>query len=297
MIKQISKELRVITMRSKGRAGGSIREFLEYYLLVILNEESSTKQKMVELIKERSSDNNDFRPGSALLVADQEVESAVNLLKGRDYIKSLDGNTLEITDNGKVALEEIDKLKEQTSESKEEATKKLISLLTSSSDGKTYVLDVGTGEGYLAFKIAEAGFKVLGIDSCSLDYSEDSIQRAEEKIDDAKKYNLEFRTANVKELQGFQNSFDYVVSNQSVHCMKDREGCIKSTYSLLKRGGKLICSDLKVGLLGFLHHGFHSFLALSQEEWLEMLPRCGYTNVKIHDVNDFCVVEAQKPFV
>jgi len=284
-------------MNSKNRADNGIREFFEYYLLVILNEGPSTKQKMVKLIKERSSDNDNYRQGSALLVAEQEVESAVNLLEERNHIKSLDGNTLEITDDGKIALEEINKLKDQTGSSKEKTIEKLISLLVPSTDGQKYVLDVGTGDGYLAFKVAEAGFKVLGIDSCSFDYSKDSIQRAKEEIDDAKEYDIEFRTADVKELQGFQNSFDYAVSNQAVHCMKDQEGCIKSTYSLLKRGGKLICSDLRVGLLGFLHHGFHSFLALSKEEWLEILPRCGYTNVKIHDTNDFCVVEAQKPFV
>jgi len=44
-----------------------------------------------------------------------------------------------------------------------------------------------------------------------------------------------------------------------------------------------------------LHHGFHSFLALSREEWFEILEKCGYINVKVHDVNDFCVAEGQKP--
>jgi hypothetical protein len=49
-----------------GRVGSGIREFLEYYLLVILNEGESTKQEMKELILERSTDNNNFRQGSAL---------------------------------------------------------------------------------------------------------------------------------------------------------------------------------------------------------------------------------------
>ena len=53
---------------SKVRAGVGIREFLEHYLLVILSEGTATKQKMVELILERSSDNNHYRPEGALLV-------------------------------------------------------------------------------------------------------------------------------------------------------------------------------------------------------------------------------------
>ena len=277
---------------SKGRTGAGIREFLEYYLLVLFNEGTATKQKMVELILERSSDNNQYRPGSALLVADQEVDSAISLLLQKNCIKTTEkGDAFEITGEGRRRLEEVDKIKEQTSGSKEEATQKLISLL-SPSPPKKYVLDVGTGEGYLAFKLAEAGFKVLGIDSSDLDYSKDSIQEAIGKI--GGKNNIEFRVTDVKKLTGFQDAFDYVVSSQAVHCMKNREGCMEAIIRLLKEGGKFVCSDFSVGLLGFLHHGFHCFLALSKEEWLKMPPECGYVNVNVHEVNDFCVVEGQK---
>ena len=277
---------------SKGRTGAGIREFLEYYLLVLFNEGTATKQKMVELILERSSDNNDYRPGGALLVADQEVDSTVSLLLQRSWIKTTEkGDAFEITGEGRKRLEKVDKLKEQTSGSKEEATQKLISLLDPSPP-KKYVLDVGTGEGYLAFKLAEAGFKVLGIDSSEFDYSKDSIQEAMGKLRGGN--NIAFRVADVKKLTGFQEPFDYVVSSQALHCMKDQEGCMEAITRLLKKGGTFVCSDFSVGLLGFLHHGFHCFLALSKEEWLEMLPQCGYPNVSIHEVHDFCVVEGQK---
>ena len=125
---------------------------------------------------------------------------------------------------------------------------------------------------------------------------EDAIQKAKEKIDRSKGYDIEFMVADVRELKSFQNRFDYVVSNQAVHCMKDQEGCIEAIYSLLKQGGKFVCSDISVGLLGFLHHGFHSFLAISKEEWLRILPKYGYINVRVHDIKDFCVAEGQKPF-
>ena len=77
--------------------------------------------------------------------------------------------------------------------------------------------------------------------------------------------------------------------------MKDQKGCIEATYCLLKKGGTFVCSDFSVGLLGSLHHGSRCFLALSKEEWLKMLPQCGYLNVSLHQVNDYCVVEGQKP--
>ena len=281
---------------SEGRTGGCIREFLEYYLLVILNEGASTKQKIRELISEKSSDNNKYRQGSTLLVADKEVDAVIKRLRQRTQIKTAaEEKTFEITAEGQKALEEFNQLKERTSASKEEATQKLMSLLDTSPP-KKYVLDVGTGGGYPAFRLAEAGCKLLGIDSSDFDYSKDVIQKAKEKIDRSKGYDIEFMVADVRELKDFQNSFDYVVSNQAVHCMKDQEGSIEAIYYILKKGGKFVCSDISVGLLGFLHHGFHSFLAISKEEWLRILPKYGYINVKVHDIKDFCVAEGQKPF-
>ena len=291
-------------MVSEGRTGAGIREFLEYYLLAILKEGASTKQKMKELILERSSDNNKFRQGGALLVADCEIDEVTKKSLEKERIKTVDnGNTFEITDEGRKSLEKSNKIKEQTGSSKEEATQKLISLLDPFPP-KKYVLDVGTGEGYLAFKVAEAGFKILGIDSSDYDYSKDSIKKAIEKLDN--KSDIEFRVADVRNLTNMENhkpkalvtkgnTFDYVVSNQAVHCMRDQGGCIEAIYSLLKAGGKFVCSDLSIGLLGFLHHGVHSLLALSEEDWFEILPKCGYINVKVHNEKDFCVAEGQKP--
>jgi 2-polyprenyl-3-methyl-5-hydroxy-6-metoxy-1,4-benzoquinol methylase len=287
----------VVVNTSDGRTGSGIREFLEYYILVILHEGASTAGKIIELIQERSSDNMQYRPGSALQVADEEVERAIAALLKRKCIGRSDGGGIfEITDVGKEALEEANAIKEKTGGSKDEAIEKLVSLLEPCPP-KKYILDVGTGEGYLAFKLAEAGFKVIGIDSGDFGYSKDSIQKAREKINGERNYDLEFRVANVKELVDMENTFDYVVASQAVHCMKDQSGCLKAIYHLLKSGGKFLSADLLVGLRCFFVHGFHCFLALSKEEWEQTLAWCGYANVKLHEVNDFCIVEAQRPVI
>ena len=287
----------IVVNAPDGRTGNGIREFLEYYILVILDGGASTQGEIIEVIQERSSDNTQYRQGSALQVAGEEVEGAVAVLLRENRIKKSDREgTYEITDQGEKALEEANAIKESTSGSKEEAVEKLISLLDPGPPEKC-VLDVGTGEGYLAFKLAEAGFKVLGIDSSDFDYSKDSVQKASEKINEEGNHDIEFRVANVKELVGVENAFDYVVASQAVHCMKDQSGCLEAIYRLLKRGGKFISADLLIGLRGFFAHGFHCFLALSKEEWEQTFLECGYTSVNIHEVNDFCVVEAQKPAV
>ena len=280
---------------SVGRSGNGIREFLEYYVLVLLNEGASARGNIIKVIQGRSSDNVQYRPGSALRVADEEIERAVAVLLKRDYIKKSDGEeTFEITDAGKKALEEANAIKERTSGSKDKAVEKLISLLDPCPPEK-YVLDVGTGEGYLAFKLVEVGVKVLGIDTSDFDYSKDSIQKASEKINGQENYDIEFRVADVKELAGMENTFDYVVASQAVHCMKDQSGCLEAIYCLLKPGGKFISADFLIGLRGFFAHSFHCFLALSKEEWEQTLLECGYTSVNLHEVNDYCIVKAQKP--
>ena len=277
------------------RSGDGIREFLEYYVLLVLKEGASMDKDIINLIQEKSSDNEQYRPGSALRVANEEVERTIAILLRRSSIRrSGDEKAYEITDAGKKALEEANAIKERASGSKEEAVEKLISLLDPCPPGK-YVLDVGTGEGYLAFKLAEAGFKVLGIDSSDFGYSKDSIQKASEKINGEKNYDVEFRVADVKELADMENTFDYVVASQAVHCMRDQRGCLEAIYRLLKSGGRFISADFLIGLRGFFAHGFHCFLALSKEEWEQTLMECGYTDVSLYEVNDYCVVEAQKP--
>lgn len=281
-------------MSPKPRGGKGIREFLEYYVLEMLGEGPMSQEEMISVIERRSRDNERFRPGGSLRIDEREMEGVLRKLAQMGYVRSIEGGRLAITDAGREAFRGMGRIKREAKNSKEEATAKLISILLADAKGKAegkYVLDVGTGEGYLAFKLAELGFNVLGIDSGEFDYSRDSISRAKEKARGNPR--LEFRVADVKELE-MEEAFDYVVSSQAVHCMRDQEGCIRSAYRLLKKGGLLLVSDFLVGLKAFLVHGFHSFLALSTEEWEEVISKCGYSSFEIHEVNDFCVVEARK---
>ncbi len=55
-----------------------------------------------------------------------------------------------------------------------------------------------------------------------------------------------------------------------------------------------MCMDFLVGLDGFLHHGWHSFLAISREEWRQILPRCGFEAPTCRKAGDYLVVRAAK---
>ncbi len=278
------------------RSGPSIREFLEYYVLVLLAEKSRTTRELIQEIKQRSADNRSYRPGGILWVATAEMSKIVSALCERSLLE-LDGPSgkCQITWHGRRVRRQMERQYQPPPETKERAAEKMLALLESA-PSDSHVLDVGTGEGFLAFKLVERGFRVLGIDSGSHDYSKDSIQKAQERaLAQGEGGSIEFRRADVRASGECDHTFDYVVSSQAMHCMADQRKCLKSVHRLLKPRGKFLCIDFLVGRKGFLAHGWHCFLAISREEWAELLLENGFVDVCMYELDDYLLVEAQKP--
>ncbi len=274
------------------RSGPSIREFLEYYLLVLLAESPQTKREMIQQIKERSAENRSYRPSGVLWPASSETDRVLDKLAADELVELPgDGQKWHITKRGKQAIADYERQK-QESGGKEKAAKKLVELLEAAPVG-SYVLDVGTGSGFLALKLAERGFRVLGVDSGSFDYSKDSIQQAREQARQ-QGGDIEFRQTDIRELGEPDSSFDYVVSSQAIHCMENQRRCLQAVHRLLKPGGRFLCIDFLVGVQGFLSHGFHCFLAISREEWVELLVEAGFGNIRMYEIDDYLLVESEK---
>lgn len=284
------------------RSGPSIRAFLEYYVLVLLTRArhwsstrpAVTKRLLIEAIKTESAGNRAYRRSGVLSVTNRDMTSALSALAAKGLIAPVSpGAKWRVTRAGERARAEAERENKCPPNGKQRAALKLLALLNCRSNAGR-VLDVGTGDGFLAFKMAERGCKVLGIDSGSFDYSKDSIQRATENARAASRQ-VVFRKADVTRLRALNGSFDFVTASQAVHCMKDQPACLNALCGLLKPGGSFLCLDFSVGLKAFLAHGFHSFLALSAEEWGSCLPARGFEDVKIWDIDDYLVVAARKP--
>jgi len=275
------------------RSGPTIRQFLDYYLLVLLSEKGRSKRQMIDEIKERSEGNRPFRSSGVLWPAAAEMDRVLAGLAEDGHVKAPGrGERWRITESGRQALEAHGDA-EEGANGKERAAERLMEIMGPGS-AKIRVLDVGTGQGFLALKLADCGFSVTGIDSGCFDYSKDSLEKAREQ---AREHGgkVSFRQADVREVDGSDASFDYIVSSQAVHCMSDQCGCVEAVQRLLKPGGRFLCIDYLVGVLGFQRHGFHCFLAMTREEWVEMLLEHRFANIKMHDVDDFVIIEAQKP--
>jgi|GEM_PF-1062347 len=279
---------------ASARCGPSIREFLEYYVLVLLGAKTRTMRELVEEIKARSAENRSFRSSGVLDVGIRQMEKVLYRLADRGWVRLRSpSGQWGITGAGRHARREIEQKSAHASDSKQPAASKLIACLKDVPRG-SYVLDVGTGEGFLARKLARRGFRVLGIDSGAFDYSKDSVEKARQGVD-SDNGRLEFRRADVTELPRARRGFDYIVSSQAVHCMKDQPKCLEAIYHLLKPGGRFLAVDFLVGREGFFAHGFHCLLAISREEWAELLPAIGFDDIHMYKVKNYLVVDARRP--
>ncbi|HTI59279.1 class I SAM-dependent methyltransferase [Mucilaginibacter sp.] len=91
------------------------------------------------------------------------------------------------------------------------------------------VLDLGCGTGHLAKKIQEHGAEVIGIDA-----SPEMIAQAKENYPD-----LDFSVANGADFS-FDEPFDAVFTNATLHWIHDADGVINSVFNALKPRGRFV---------------------------------------------------------
>ena len=103
----------------------------------------------------------------------------------------------------------------------------LVELLEPASDER--ILDIGCGTGDLANEIAKASAQVTGIDA-----SENMVQQAQ-----AKYPALTFSQVDATKLS-FNNEFDAVFSNATLHWIKTPVPVVDGVYRSLKDGGRFV---------------------------------------------------------
>ena len=94
-----------------------------------------------------------------------------------------------------------------------------------------YILDLGCGDGLLTKMIKDIAYDgyVLGIDA-----SEGMISKAEEY----KVHNLEFRQLYINDIT-FEDMFSIIISNATLHWVKDHKKLLINCYKALKKDGVL----------------------------------------------------------
>ncbi|RUM72249.1 MAG: hypothetical protein DSZ08_01400, partial [Sulfurovum sp.] len=90
------------------------------------------------------------------------------------------------------------------------------------------ILDVGCGEGTLALEIERKGAKVIGVDMSA------------QMVAGAKNNGIEAYVGSVTDLP-YDEVFDAVFSNATLHWVKDARSAVQNIAKSLKRGGRFVC--------------------------------------------------------
>lgn len=96
------------------------------------------------------------------------------------------------------------------------------------------VLDIGCGEGYGSYHLANSAREVLGIDydKTAIEYAENRYQRK----------NLRFTAMDVKDIDLLRNKYDVICSFQVIEHISDAGIFLGKVKNLLNEGGVFICS-------------------------------------------------------
>ena len=264
---------------------------IEVWALRALDEGPACAADLIARLAAASADNLRYRADGLVHVSPRQMNLVLGRLRRRGVIKS--GGDPNLWVSSARGHRELARLKRSADTiDKDAAADLLVSMLDPTPAPQT-ALDVGTGGGFMACKLAEAGFDVLGVDRWVAEGAVGSLTAAEQAACE-RELRIEFRWADVKSLRR-RDYFDCAVASNSVHEMPDPRGAFGAVLRVLKPGGVFACLDFAVGAASFVNTGFHSLLALTPTEWRRELHAAGFPRVRIHDLGARLIVLARKP--
>ncbi len=139
-------------------------------------------------------------------------------------------------------------------------------------------LDYGTGTGLILQRIQPYVSRIFGFDN-----SEEMLKVLQQKIDANNLANVEIKKHDIdKEIVG-KGEFDLIVSNMTLHHIKDTQQFFEKCFEALRPEGELVIGDLITEdstfhdppNLGIFHLGFCS------DDIMELMQKAGFIDVSV----------------
>lgn len=110
------------------------------------------------------------------------------------------------------------------------------------------VLDLGCGDGALTMRLVEAGCEVVGVDASA------------EQVEAARARGIDARVADAARL-AFDGAFDAVLSNATLHWVRDFPATVAGVHRALVPGGRFVCECGGQGNVEAIRAALHAALA------------------------------------
>ena len=149
-----------------------------------------------------------------------------------------------------------------------------------------HAADVGAGTGFITEGLAHLPITITAIDE-----SEKMLQTMEKKFE---KYpNVNYLVSESENIQLAASSLDYALANMFLHHVERPAVVIAELYRTLKKGGKLIITDLD-------KHDFDFLVTEQNDRWMgfersdiiQWFEKAGFKDVQVDCVNANCCADS-----
>ncbi len=278
-------------------------QVIEAWALLDLAESPGTCGDLLERLAEQSASNLAYRVDGAVHLSPRQMNIVLGRLhQGGFIVRDRSANAWVVSEAGQKLLAEFQARAETVEVEKDDAADRFVSMLappgaigmalTLGIDRPT-ALDVGTGGGFMACKLAAAGLDVMAVDRWAEEGAVGSLAEAEKNACEAGVF-VQFRHTDVTALRR-RDAFNCVVASNSVHEMPDVPAAFRAVHRVLKPGGVFGGLDFKVCVETFVRLRFHALLALTEGEWRRELRAAGFSRPRVHDLGTRLIILARKP--
>jgi SAM-dependent methyltransferase len=276
-----------IDMAIKHQPSDEIRDFLVFYLLEQTASGAFPPARLAPEVVRRSE--GDLQPAGADVRAAQIACWEHGWLESKEPFSN-EPASLSPEGRRELARRLAAARREHVSGAPREAAADRVVSLVSPAD-ECEVLDVGTGDGFLARKLAAAGFRVLGVDTDA-----SAVERARTGHDtDA---GLRFEVADIHALAERGQRWRTIVTSYLLHECEEPVGVLRAMCSCLEPGGRLACMDFAPNCAAYVWRAgrtpFHPFRALAQGDWRELAPGLRLTQPQCFCIGYVAVAYLQK---